>query len=226
MAVLRQTAEGGEVQAPYAAAALTRLALPALAGNRPEAVASTDVSLLDLVETEYGFTSDCRSVPASGFAAALARRRAGRARCVLAFARHRRPAGRDAARFAPTGAARAPAIAQQIGLAINPLRHAGRHALGLVYAAIRWRSRCAARSVLPVFFTAAEAKGFSAAIDNTAFGGIGVQLGFDDARKTWQADTVFEGSPAARARLCWRRYDRRPSTARASRVSITRTCKR
>ena len=32
-----------------------------------------------------------------------------------------------------------------------------------------------------------------------AFGGIGVQLGFDDARKTWQADAVFEGSPAARA---------------------------
>jgi carboxyl-terminal processing protease len=69
-----------------------------------------------------------------------------------------------------------------------------------VYAAIRGEV-AALNDPYSVFFTAREVKGFSAAIDGTSFGGIGVQLAFDDASKQWRADTIFDGSPAAKAGL-------------------------
>ncbi len=179
----------------YAAAAMV-VAL-ATAGGRP-AVASTDVSLLDLVETEYGYTTitDQYQHPVSaqrlldgarvGLIAYLYSRGITEPQVAMM---HARADGRGAV----------PAISQQIGLAIQ--RYGSRvDTLSLVYAAIRGEV-AALQDPYSVFFTAADVKGFSAAIDGTAFGGIGVQLAFDDAHKSWLADTVFEGSPAARAGL-------------------------
>jgi carboxyl-terminal processing protease len=174
---------------------LAALVLCAVAAGRP-ASAATDVSLLDLVETEFGYTtiSDQYQHPVApqrlldgarvGLVAYLLSRGIANPQVGMI---HARPDGRGAV----------PAIEQQIGLAIE--RYGPRvDALALVYAAIRGEV-AALHDPYSVFFTAAEVKGFSAAIDGTAFGGIGVQLAFDDAHKAWLADTVFDGSPAAKA---------------------------
>jgi carboxyl-terminal processing protease len=173
-------------------AACVMLAGPA---SRP-AAAATDVSLLDLVETEFGYTTifdQYQHVVAPqrlldgarvGLVAYLRSRGIADPRVGML---HARPDGRGAV----------PAIEQQIGLAIQ--RYGARvDALALVYAAIGGEV-AALRDPYSVFFTAAEVKGFSAAIDGTAFGGIGIQLAFDDAHKQWLADGVFDGSPAAKA---------------------------
>jgi carboxyl-terminal processing protease len=164
-------------------------------GGRP-AGAATDVSLLHLVETEFGYTTIADQyqhpvVPQRlldgarvGLIAYLRSRGISKPQVGVM---HARPDGRGAV----------PAIEQQIGLAIQ--RYGARvDALALVYAAIRGEV-AALRDPYSVFFTAAEVKGFSAAIDGTAFGGIGIQLAFDDVHKTWLADTVFPESPAAKA---------------------------
>jgi carboxyl-terminal processing protease len=176
-------------------AALVACAALAASSARP-APASTDISLLDLVETEFGYTTiaDQYQRPVApqrlldgarvGIVAYLRSR--GIADPVVGMI-HARPDGRGAV----------PAIEQQIGLAIE--RYGSRvDALALAYAAIRGEV-AALHDPYSVFFTAAEVKGFSAAIDGTAFGGIGIQLAFDDASKQWLADAVFAGSPAARA---------------------------
>jgi carboxyl-terminal processing protease len=177
-----------------ALAVLAACALVALPGQG--ARAATDVSLLDLVETEFGYTTivDQYQRPVSvqrildgarvGIIAYLRSRGIGD---PLVGAMHARPDGRGAV----------PAIERQIALALQ--RYGPRvDTLQLVYAAIRGEV-AALNDPYSVFFTARDVKGFSAAIDGSAFGGIGVQLAFDDATKTWLADMVFPGGPAAKA---------------------------
>jgi carboxyl-terminal processing protease len=178
-----------------ALAVLAACAVLALCAGRP-ATAANDVSLLDLVETEFGYTTI-----ADQYQRAIAPQRLldGARVGIVAYLRSRGivnpQVGMIHARSDGRGAV--PAIEQQIGLAIQ--RYGARvDALALVYAAIRGEV-AALHDPYSVFFTAADVKGFSAAIDGTAFGGIGVQLAFDDAHKTWTADSVFDGSPAAKA---------------------------
>jgi len=138
-------------------------ALAGLAG-RP-AVGETNVSLLDLIETEFAYAtiSDHYQQPVApqrlldgarvGLVAYLRSRGIANPRVGMM---HARPDGRGAV----------PAIEQQIGLAIE--RYGARvDALGLVYAGIRGELG-ALHDPYSVFFTAAEVKGFSAAIDGTA----------------------------------------------------------
>ena len=164
----------------------------------PARARTSDVSLLDLVETEFGYTTIFdqyqHPVPTQtlldgarvGIVAYLESRGIGN---PVVGIMHARPDGRGAV----------PAIEQQIGLAIQ--RYGSRvDPLGLVYASIRGEVG-ALHDPYSVFFTAKDVKGFSAAIDGTAFGGIGVQLAYDDSSKTWRADTVFDRGPAQKAGL-------------------------
>jgi carboxyl-terminal processing protease len=178
-----------------AVAAIAFSAVLCANGGRP-ALAATDVSLLHLVETEFGYATI-----ADHYQHRIAPQRLldGARVGLIAYLRSRGIANPQvgAIRARADGRGAVPAIERQIGLAIQ--RYGSRvTAIGLVYAAIRGEV-AALNDPYSVFFTAADVKGFTAAIDGTAFGGIGVQLAFDDARKTWQADVVFPGSPAAKA---------------------------
>ena len=171
-------------------------ACAAIAVPHAQAVAASDVNLLDLVETEFGYTTIAdqyqRPVETQRL---LDGARVG----IVAYLRSRGIANPQvgAIHAHVDGRGAVPAIEQQIGLAIQ--RYGARvDALQLVYAAIRGEV-AALNDPYSVFFTAREVKGFSGAIDGTAFGGIGVQLAFDDVKKLWQADTVFPDSPAAKA---------------------------
>jgi carboxyl-terminal processing protease len=160
--------------------------------------AASDVSLLDLVETEFGYTTiaDQYQHPVK-----TQRLLDGARVGIVAYLRSRDISDPrvGAIRARADGRGAVPAIERQIGLAIQ--RYGARvDALQLVYAAIRGEV-AALHDPYSVFFTAREVKGFSAAIDGSAFGGIGVQLAFDDARKLWLAETVFPDSPAAKSGL-------------------------
>jgi carboxyl-terminal processing protease len=158
--------------------------------------AAAGINLLDLVETEFGYTT---IVDQYQHPVAAQRLLDGARIGIIAYLKSRGIAAPQVAAMhaKADGRGAVPAIEQQIGLAIQ--RYGSRvDALQLVYAAIRGEVG-ALDDPYSVFFTATEVKGFSAAIDGTAFGGIGVQLAFDDAHKQWLADSVFPDSPAARA---------------------------
>ena len=160
--------------------------------------ASTDVSLLDLVEVDYAWTTivDHFDRPVStqrlldgartGLIAELKERGIVDPRVAVM---HAEVSGRGAV----------PAIERQIGLALE--RYGTRaDTRRLVYAAIRGEVG-ALGDRYSVFFTASELAGFSRALDGASFGGIGVQLAFDSTTKEWRAETVFPGAPAERAGL-------------------------
>jgi carboxyl-terminal processing protease len=179
------------------AAALVLLASCAAFAVRP-AIASNDVSLLDLVEIDYAWTTiEDRYDGALTTQALLDGARSG----LIAYLRGRGIAEpRVAVMHAQAdGRGAVPAIERQIGLAIE--RYRGRvDTRQLVYAAIRGEVG-ALHDRYSVFFTAAELTGFTRALDGASFGGIGVQLAFDPAAKRWRAETVFPGSPAERSGL-------------------------
>lgn len=165
--------------------------------SRPLA-AATGIGLLDLVETEFAYTTIAEQYQQP---VATQRLLDGARVGIVAYLHSRGIAdpkvGMMHARADGRGAV--PAIEQQIGLAIE--RYGNRvDALQLVYATIRGEV-AALHDPYSVFFTAREVKGFTAAIDGNAFGGIGVQLAYDDASKQWSADSVFAGGPAAKAGL-------------------------
>ncbi|MFN2461053.1 MAG: S41 family peptidase [Candidatus Velthaea sp.] len=171
------------------------LAVAAALAAQPHG-AAPDVSLLDLIETEIGYTTIgeqyYRSVPAqtlldgarTGLQAYL------RARGIAqpqVGAMHARADGRGAV----------PAIEQQIGRII--VRYGRRvDVRELVYAAIRGEVG-ALHDPYSVFFTKAELQKFSVALNGETFGGIGVALSGDEKREHWRAADVFPDSPAARA---------------------------
>ncbi len=176
-------------------ALLVLLALAILARVQP-ARAANDVSLLDLVEVDYAWTTiaDHYDRPIStqrlldgartGLIAALRER--GIADPQVA-AMHAEASGRGAV----------PAIDRQIALALE--RYGARVTTRqLVYGAIRGEV-AALDDRYSVFFTASDLHGFTRALDGASFGGIGVQLAFDPATKLWRAETVFPAGPAAAA---------------------------
>ncbi len=156
--------------------------------------ASTDVSLLDLVEIDYAWTTiqdhDVRPV-------AVQRLLDGARTGLIAYLKERGIAAPQVAMMhaEANGRGAVPAIERQIGFAIE--RYGARvDTRQLVYAAIRGEVG-ALDDRYSVFFTAAELRGFTRALDGASFGGIGIQLAFDTATTTWRAETVFPGAPAA-----------------------------
>jgi carboxyl-terminal processing protease len=160
--------------------------------------AAHDVSILDLVELEIGYTTLSEQYykhvntqvlldgARTGIVAYL--RGQGVAAPQVAFM-HARPDGRGAV----------PAIEQQVGKAIE--RYGSRvEVRELVYNTIRGEA-AALRDPYTVFFTKAQLNGFRKALDGVSFGGIGIVLARDDAAGAWRVDQVFDGSPAASAGL-------------------------
>jgi carboxyl-terminal processing protease len=91
-----------------------------------------------------------------------------------------------------------PAIEQQFGKALD--RYGARvEAAELVQSAIAGELG-ALRDPYSVFFTKADLRSFTAALDGKSFGGIGVVLA-GDAETGYRADEVFDDGPAARAGL-------------------------
>jgi carboxyl-terminal processing protease len=178
------------------AASIVLTVLAVLCAPARPARASTAVSLLDLVEIDYAWTTiqdhDVRPV-------AVQRLLDGARIGLIAYLKERGiVAPQVAAMHADAdGRGAVPAIERQIGLAIE--RYGARvDTRQLVYAAIRGEVG-ALDDRYSVFFTAAELRGFTRALDGASFGGIGIQLAFDSANKTWRAETVFPGAPAALA---------------------------
>ena len=170
------------------------------AGMRPAAAASAkpvpEIGILDLIEMELGHTSIAeqyeRPVPLQGL---LDGARTG----LIAYLRTRGIANPAIARMhaRADGRGAVPAIEQQIAGAV--VRYGDRVVpRELVYAALRGEL-ASLHDPYSVLFTAAELKKFSAFVDGTSFAGIGIVLAYDDATKTWRADQVFDGGPAARA---------------------------
>ena len=157
---------------------------------------STDVSLIDLVEVDYAFTTivDHYDRPV-----ATQRLLDGARTGLIAYLRGRGIAVPQIAemRAAANGRGAVPAIERQIGLA---LQRYGRRVdtRDLVYAAIRGEVG-ALDDPYSVFFTASDVKGFTRALDGASFGGVGLQLALEPATKMWRAETVFPGAPAAKA---------------------------
>jgi carboxyl-terminal processing protease len=177
--------------------ALVLVAMLALAVPRG-AHASTDVDLIDLVEVDYAWTTiaDHYDGPV------VTQRQLDGARSgLIAYLRGRGIPNPPVAvmHAEANGRGAVPAIERQIALAIQ--RYGARvDTRQLVYGAIRGEV-AALHDPYSVFFTAAELKGFTSAVDGTAFGGVGIQLAFDPTGRQWRAETVFPGAPAAKAGL-------------------------
>lgn len=160
--------------------------------------AQSDVSMLDLIETEIGFTTiSDQYYQLVKPQVLLDGARAG----MLAYLHTRGIAdpqitpmhARADGRFS------VPAIEQQIGKAI--VRYGSRvSARELVYGAIRGEL-AALHDPYSTFFTKKELTGFSRALDGETFGGIGIVIAGDQTGAHWHADQVFENGPAAKAGL-------------------------
>jgi len=176
------------------------VALLVLGGLLSRAVlpAPSDVSMLDLIETDFAYTTISDQYyrlvrpqvlldgARAGSQAYLRTR--GIARPAVG-AMHARADGRFAV----------PAIEQQIGRIV--LRYGARVSVReLVYAAIRGEL-AALHDPYSVFFTKRELAGFARALDGETFGGIGAVIAADESGAHWRADQVFDGSPAAHAGL-------------------------
>jgi carboxyl-terminal processing protease len=176
------------------AALLLALSMPATnaAGN------TSDVTMLDLIETDLSYTTISDQyyrlvqpqVLLDGARAGLIAYLHGRGIAQPQVAvMHARADGRFAV----------PAIEQQIGRII--VRYGSRvDARELVYGAIRGEL-AALHDPYSVFFTKPELTGFSRALDGETFGGIGIVIAGDETGAHWRADQVFENGPAAKAGL-------------------------
>ncbi len=176
--------------------ALASAALGALLALAMPAAARTDVSLLDLVEVDYAFTTiEDHYDRAVATQTLLDGARTG----LIAYLHTRGIAAPDVAvmHAQANGRGAVPAIERQIALALQ--RYGARvDTRELVYATIRGEV-AALDDPYSVFFTAADVKGFTRALDGASFGGVGIQLAFDPATKVWRAETVFPNGPAATA---------------------------
>lgn len=154
--------------------------------------------MLDAIEIEFGYATLAdhyyRSVPAQRL---LDGARSG----LIAYLHARGIAGTPVAvmHAQADGRGAVPAIDRQVGRIIE--RYGNRVVVrDLVYATIRGEL-AALHDPYSVLFTKVELSKFSAAIDGTAFAGIGVVLAYDDGTRDWHVDQVFTGGPAARAGL-------------------------
>jgi len=166
-----------------------------VAAPRAPARAAEDVTLLDLVEIEIGYTtlayqyyqpvSQQRLLDGArtGIMSYLISR--GVADPVVGYM-HAQSNGRGAV----------PAIEREVGKAI--VRYGNRVVVrDLVYATIRGEV-ASLHDPYSVFFTKAEVKGFETAINGETFGGVGV-LTEQDSNGIWHAEEVFPDGPAAKA---------------------------
>jgi len=184
------------VGTPEHAAAASQGVANRTVANTARPAARADVTLLDLIETEFGYTTITdnyyRNVSPqtlldgarTGIVAYLRGR--GIAEPTVGFL-HARADGRFAV----------PAIEQQIGLAIE--RYGARVDVHDLVAATIQGELAALHDPYSVLFSSAELAKFTTALDGRAFGGIGAELAYDDAQKDWQIDEVFPESPAATA---------------------------
>lgn len=161
-----------------------------------QAPASSDPSLLDLIETEIGYSTIVdqyyAKVPAQTL---LDGARAG----LIGYLRSRGVAQPHVAvmHARPDGRGAVPAIEQQLGRAI--VRYGTRVDVHeAVYAIVRGEL-AALHDPYSVFFTKQELSGFTSALDGTAFGGIGIIVAGDAGTNAVRVDDVFDGGPAARA---------------------------
>jgi carboxyl-terminal processing protease len=159
--------------------------------------AGSDVSLLDVIELDTGYTTiaDQYYRPVSP-QLLLDGARTG----IVAYLRGQGIADPDVPmmRARADGRGVVPAIERQLGLAIQ--RYDRRvDARALVYSAIRGELG-ALHDPYSVFFSKAELAGFTTALDGKAFGGIGVVLAAGRGGQ-FVVDQVFDGGPAARAGL-------------------------
>jgi carboxyl-terminal processing protease len=176
------------------AVALAALAV-AFAGD--PARAARDVSILDLVELDLGYTTitDQFYRPVAP-QALLDGARVG----IVAYLRGRGIGDPQVAlmRVRSDGRGAVPAIEQQLGKTI--VRYGARVDMrDLVHSAIRGELG-ALRDPYSVFFGKPELTAFTSALDGTPFGGIGVTLA-GDGERGYRADEVYDGGPAARAGL-------------------------
>ncbi|MBC5810649.1 MAG: S41 family peptidase [Candidatus Eremiobacteraeota bacterium] len=156
---------------------------------------AADVTLLDLIEVEIGHSSIAeqyyRPLATQGL---LDGARTG----MLSYLKRRGvPSPQIAIMHAQAnGRGAVPAIEKQIGIAIQ--RYGARvEPRALVYAAIRGEL-ASLRDPYSVFFTSAELKKFSAAVDGETFGGVGLVVTRDSSGAVWRIAEVFENGPAAR----------------------------
>jgi len=159
------------------------------------AFAARDISLLDLVELDMGYTT----ITDQYYRDVAPQRLLDGARTgIVAYLRERGIADPQVAlkRARPDGRGVVPAIEQQVGLAIE--RYGQRvDARDLVYGAIRGEL-AALRDPYSVFFPKSELARFTTALDGRPFGGIGLVL-VQTPSGSYAVDEVIDASPAARA---------------------------
>ncbi len=163
-----------------------------LAVVRP-ASAADEVSLLDLIEVEIGYTT----ILYHYYEPVSQQRLLDGARIgIVAYLRSRGIADPQVGPMhaRPDGRGAVPAIERDLGKAV--LEYGKRVVVrDLVYATIRGELG-ALHDPYSVLFTRAELEGFETALNGETFGGVGLLVAYDDATKTWHADQVFPGSPA------------------------------
>jgi len=176
------------------------LTLTLALGSSARSTSASDVSLLDLIETELGYSTIVdqyyRKLPAQTL---LDGARAG----LIAYLRERGVAQPNVAPMhaRADGRGAVPAIERGLGRAI--VRYGTRvQPHEAVYAIIRGEL-AALHDPYSVFFTKAQLTGFSNALDGTAFGGIGVVIASDTGTNSAVVNEVFDGGPAANAGLMY-----------------------
>jgi carboxyl-terminal processing protease len=170
----------------------------ALAGQAARSRVLPEVTLLDLVEIDFAYTTISDHFYRNTQPQQLLD---GARMGMLAYLRERgiaRPRI-GAMHVHPDGRGAVPAIEREMGRAI--VRYGARiNVRDFVYSTIRGELG-ALGDRYSEFFTPREVKGFTTALDGTAFGGIGAVLGGDGTTEPWRIDSVFDDGPAARAGL-------------------------
>ncbi len=155
--------------------------------------AAPEVSILDIIELDMGYTT----ITDDFYRPVASQRLLDGARTgIVAYLRGRGIADPTVALMhaRPDGRGVVPAIEQQVGKAIE--RYGSRvDARELVYGAIRGELG-ALGDPYSVFFPKSELERFTAALDGRSFGGIGIVLARDAAGREF-VDEVFDGAPAA-----------------------------
>ena len=167
----------------------------ALAAAQP-AAAAQEVTLIDLIELEIGYTT----IEYNYYLPVSEQRLLDGARTgMVAYLRSRGVAAPQVAQMhaRPDGRGAVPAIERELGKAV--LRYGERVVVrDFVYATIAGEV-AALNDPYSVLFTRAELKRFDTALNGETFGGVGLIVAFDDATKSWHADQVFPGGPAEKA---------------------------
>jgi len=160
------------------------------------ASATPEVTLVDLIELEIGYTT----IQYNYYLPVSQQRLLDGARTgIVAYLRSRGVTDPLVAQMhtLPDGRGAVPAIEREIGKAV--VRYGARVSVrDLVYATLGGEL-AALNDPYSVLFTRAQLKGFETALNGESFGGVGMIVAFDDATKTWHVDQVFPGGPAEKA---------------------------